>query len=622
MQHTSVADHDRIAQLESTIRQQNECLTSAATVITQMQSRIDALETVKVHDSDHTISNPALTARLLPELIRLAACPPSHRRYSTELLQFAFLIKSLSPKAYRQLRTLFPLPCKETLRQHFSQTIRQSIIETLRADQVAGKLETYRIDHGVDRELTCTLAVDAASVQLFHLLHIEGVQQLQSSEQARVLKKLAKYYQKTFEAAPVEVDSAEYRHFFAYVLLPLEHEFPPLLMHVSPSVDGHFRDEERSRIVALRAAAAEVGFNIKYLATDADTGTNTEHTRQSEIWASGGPSVEALAEMIPDDEPWWVSDVFHILKNARSRLVNHKIAVDPRNGFHVFDAADIQRRLRLGKVLDDDSPQGKMNDSYPMKLFTTANALKEMESGHYFSGFYLMCYSLLLQCFCNDQFSVQDRLTAIDVTFWLFYLIRTSVLGGKACGIVEKWSEGNRAVTFADNQMLTRILNTLLALRAALREYPDGLSTKRLSSHECENLFGLYRSTNWGCSTWATVQWFVGHLAAQYHIRAVLGLGSTSLGRRDYAGVVSSAEAVGVGMRTPCDISSADFAAGVYKMFMDSQMGLMTRSRFQELLPLLTFWLSHYANFGKEFDPEEQQSPLKGTAIHARNIKF
>ena len=63
------------------------------------------------HPNDKTTLNPALSTHLINELRCLLQVDPRHRRPSQEMLDFAFLIKSLSNRTYRQLRTMTRIHC-------------------------------------------------------------------------------------------------------------------------------------------------------------------------------------------------------------------------------------------------------------------------------------------------------------------------------------------------------------------------------------------------------------------------------------------------------------------------------------------------------------------------------
>lgn len=512
--------------------------------IQDLSSRLNNMTSFSIHEKDKTILNHRLSHDLMCELQALATQHPKHRRYSQEMLEVAFLIRSLSAKTYRQLRAILPLPCKETIRLYFYDAIQRTLQQTLEIQSVGEKLMEYRASIGTSETITCTVGMDAAAIEIFHLMKVNGANNLRHTERLKLEHKFKKMFQTAVESMNVS-EGTEYRNFFAFLILPLKHEFPIILAHVSPSRDGHLRDEEMRILHELREGAADAGMIVQFAATDGETGTNQMHRDQADTWLDGASTAScgALAQKVgADGKIWFVSDVFHLLKGARARIVNHPVAVNPENSAEVITSSELEGRLHLGKTLTDRSSQGKMNDWYPIDLFRCENALKEFESKNYQSGLYILAWALLFQCFCNKDFGTRERLTLIEFTFWIFLRLLIKLYGRFAVKVSEVWRTGLDAVTFASKQTMFRVMNTLLALYQQVEQIGDGFSTKRLSSHDCENLFGLYRATNGFHSTWDTVHHFIGHLALQSAIRNRLLLGYLSASRCDYAGCVTKSD--------------------------------------------------------------------------------
>ena len=77
-------------------------------------------------------------------MICLLSIDPKHRRFTSAMLDFAFLMHSLSNKAYKQLRTVLPLPSRETIRLHFQDRIRSALAEALNLEQLPRCFYKYR----------------------------------------------------------------------------------------------------------------------------------------------------------------------------------------------------------------------------------------------------------------------------------------------------------------------------------------------------------------------------------------------------------------------------------------------------------------------------------------------
>lgn len=622
----------KILHLQSLYEKERDTRIKQESQIARLQKQLgDIAQLPSSLPNDKTITNPTLSLRLLNELRTLLTTDPKHRRPSQDLLDFSFLIKSLSGKAYRQLRSVFPLPCKETIRLHFYDRIRSHVTATLDTTKLPEKLAAYRAQIGTSAPFQATIGVDAAAIQIFHLMKVAGVQSLVSEERLKVERKFTKWFDDAMGVRSTQNEDGElvkHSNFFAYLLLPSQAKFPTLLLHVSPSPDGHFRNTEAAAMMRLQTLARQFSIDVRFAATDADTGTNTFHEKQEAFWAKRlDTTVEEVADSLNGYQGiWYVSDAFHLLKNARARLLNHPVAVNCHDANNLVTAADLETRLKLGKALTDSSPEGKMNDQYPLRLFRIENAMKEFDSGKYRSGFYIMCWALFLQVFCNGDISVDERLMLIDLTFWLFlYASRhvTESSGPKtqnkmAAGVSMNWKKGNTAVAFANQQTFRRVLNTLLALRHQLKYCGDGMSTKRLSSHDCENLFGLYRATNNYQSTWETVRHFIGHISLQAEIRDRLSLRFRPLGRHDYAGCVVESDRVGVGMRMLADVRRFAFA---FTALCITTFWVPNDYRFHGYMDMIQWFRSNLSDKGVA-TAVDQCSPVKGCAISNRLSKF
>ena len=135
---------DVIQQLTSQMQQQAARIQELESQLAQSRNENAQLKVTPDSVKDTSISNHELTIGLLKEMICLLSIDPKHRRFTSAMLDFAFLMHSLSNKAYKQLQTVLPLPSKETIRLHFQDRLRSALAEALNLEQLPHCFYKYR----------------------------------------------------------------------------------------------------------------------------------------------------------------------------------------------------------------------------------------------------------------------------------------------------------------------------------------------------------------------------------------------------------------------------------------------------------------------------------------------
>ena len=91
-------------------------------------------------------------------------------------------------------------------------------------------------------------------------LGVGGVEAMKANERKKVEDAFGELVSETLNEGVAKED--QYDHFFAYMLLPLNHDYPKLLLHVSPSPDGHLRESELRRIRHLHDAGIPEAWQV------------------------------------------------------------------------------------------------------------------------------------------------------------------------------------------------------------------------------------------------------------------------------------------------------------------------------------------------------------------------
>jgi hypothetical protein len=79
---------------------------------------------------------------------------------------------------------------------------------------------------------------------------------------------------------------------------------------------------------------------------------------------------DVFCTFICDQQPFWISDWLHLMKNSKTRLFLTRVVVNPKVLDFCTTMEQIEIAFESSPTFTDDSPLGKMRDSYPLDLFT------------------------------------------------------------------------------------------------------------------------------------------------------------------------------------------------------------------------------------------------------------
>ena len=411
-----------------------------------------------------TATVPTFDLAFSRECHRNSQVAPNGRRWSNHMILFCYLLRSLGAKCYDYMRNMITLPAKKTLYLHFQSVTQEWRSNLLHVTGVHGICTLLRKPDEVctDTIIEATLGVDAMSMD------------------------------------PVQEDCNGARtgdnHVFLFHLMPLRCEFKPISVHIMTKRGGNADVAVRERLQLLIAALQEEKVVVKYVATDGDSGYASLHDQMFDVWwptylHSG---LEAAVDLIsPLKQPKMVADFLHILKNARSRIINGRVTLC-YNGARPFTSQDMDSILKLGKPLTDKSTTGKMKDSCALAIFTLENFFTLLESRHLEMAFYVLPYALWAAVVRNPVISTQTRRDFISFAIQIFEHHWRQLNNLKRSVVTENKS-GNLIQFCCSRRHVVRILNSLVALLIELTQHPDNLALARMGTHDLECQFGVIR---------------------------------------------------------------------------------------------------------------------------------
>jgi hypothetical protein len=152
------------------------------------------------------------------------------------------------------------------------------------------------------------------------------------------------------------------------------------------------------------------------IASDGDRGYSAPYEKFFNFWdgteRKGGIQA-ALAQIKNHKEPFSISDLLHLAKNWRSRMMKYRLAIVLPGRFAqtVYSASTQSMIEILGPrpPLTDESQIGKMTDAYQTPIFRFENILTLSSHGKFTEAAILLPMTLLLNLVRTDAFNRDAR---------------------------------------------------------------------------------------------------------------------------------------------------------------------------------------------------------------------
>lgn len=418
---------------------------------------------------------PQFYESFIDELINNARREPHGRRWSLPIVMLAFVVHSLGSKAYNYLRAFIPLPVRQTLFNHFGEPLnawRESLLNFTQAGNICS---LFRRRHNLadSEKIEVVLAVDAMAIQPVSVPE--------------------------FGATPGD------NHVFLFEILPLSCQLKPMSVHIMTQRNGNAGEVVIKRIGELKEILAKHRFKVRCIASDGDRGYDSLHRDMMSKWIGElrGSGLEAAVDAVRHYGMRVVGDFLHILKNARARMMNGRVTI-LSTGHFPFTAQDVNKILKLGRALTDNTSQGKMRDSYALEVFTLENCLRLVKGGHLHIAFYLLPYALWNAVVNNPSLSCQMRREMLSVVIDIFDIWANNMQDVNKEVVSINKNKGKVQFACSENHA-RRALNSLVTLLLEIERHPDNLGLDRIGTHPVECRFGMVRLLCHSEHTWRRV---------------------------------------------------------------------------------------------------------------------
>ena len=431
--------------------------------------------------------------RILAEMIRNRT--RKGHQYSVEIKQFCSLIFMRSPTAYKVMSEVLPVPHSDTITRFLKPCI-HSISSRVESGTGAREiLRELKESFSLDDPILCTIAVDACS----HSNHLHKQDSTQSfSKEVKLEEFLEKFGVNPEDMNPAEV----HKYCFAFYVEPLCPKIPCTPVYMCSERTGKAYSKHVTILWELQRIAREEGFLPVMLCSDGDSEYYCQQREGYRIvreYCQDFQDINDVAVMgreLLSDGTLFCSDMLHLLKNARTRMLSPNVSMNVRHPRRI-NVRMMNDVLHLPDDCFRDEPLNKMMDSLPLLIFTFDNAKKLWQNGLNDESMFVLTFALF-QGFFRAQCSHATRV-GIGITFlrivarYIEYFKKTT--SDCTCRCLEFHRKG-AFVTLFPSLHLERMIVTVATTLSLILALPDGLeiSLNRCSTHPLENFFGLLRT--------------------------------------------------------------------------------------------------------------------------------
>ena len=477
---------EKVAELESRLRYYEQRCQLLEKIIARIDpslipSRVVSTQTrllqqeenVSMEDNDVHGCQESIAEMFFREVQANAARNPHGRRWCEKMTMLCFILRSLGAKAYDYMRQFLALPAKVTLVRHYEGELRLWEASLCDLDCIPMLLASWMgREHALDKPIEVVLGVDAMSMEPIVLAEEED----------------------------------PHNNVFMFQLLPLRMEYKPLPIHLMTRPSGTAGPTVLQRLHEVSAILGSKGVIVRAIATDGDSSYQSMHEAMFNSWITVfyKNGLDAAVDCVAAYPTPVISDFLHLMKNARSRILNNRVTMCP-SWIGSFTAEELNSRLNLGLALTDYTAKGRMRDIYPLEIFNLEHFHTLYDTGDLHMAFYILPYCLWVHAVRNPSISTEMRRQLLNQVVMIF-LHHMNSLTSLDTTVVSENKKDNLVQYFCSRKHGMRVCNTVMVLLSEISRNPNNLALDRLGTHVLECTFGLIRILCHNKHTWPTIQ--------------------------------------------------------------------------------------------------------------------
>lgn len=470
--------------------------------------------------SDHAVPAPNNMMKsmlnkdsdILTEISNNSAVQPNRRRYSEKFYDFSTILCFQSFSTYELLRRVLPFPSRRMIyKRTFPriQTVEKQLFDLKYLDDL---LISYRSLNCSSPEEVISACISVDGVSLERYIY-------NSLSKKEIKDKVFKSNTFHDEASTLDVpksgdqtlddDIIEGSDFIVIQLQPYDVRYKCQPIHVVPVSNGHSSKKIITIIDLIVQRMMQHNIKVHNVSVDGDT---TFDYKFSEMYdaITKGKTLEETIKNLDGPSLMWVSDPLHLLKCVRSRLVSRPVSLNLRIPDTV-SIDSIKDVLHEKPRVYSENASDKVQDMFPIKLFTTSNLIDLLKSDLNNEASAFFPFVMLREALMTTHISIPLRAYMFEAVcfycgFYIEYMKFASQKKWKNVPQrIKETSESKDPGSNAKSNDTSISLYTLIGMKRIfctaftyLKLMRDTLKNNsgldRSGSHPLENYFGHLRS--------------------------------------------------------------------------------------------------------------------------------
>lgn len=393
----------------------------------QIQNLIDnesqtELSFLKQYNTD--VSDP-INQYIIEEMKENCLKASHLHRYSIQFYDFASIIYFQSFSTYELLRRFLPLPSKQMINEHTCDHIKSIESQLFDISKIDNVIKTYQSNQNIESTqfIDACLSIDAVSLEkfVFNRLSKKNIHEKVFKNTVFIpgMPKSSTNQNGDLQDIPSHIDGS---YFFVFNLQPYDTLLQCEPIHVYPHKSGQVFNDIFSIIDTLQTALIKHGIKIRNIAVDGDPGYD-KFFNQMYNTIVDGKSIRDAIRTLDSPDLLWVSDPLHLLKCVRNRLVT-RIVSPSLNIIDPLSLESIKDCLHLPERVFSTIQSDKMQDAFPIKLFSMSNLISLIESDNHNEASFFYPFVMLKEALMSTEISIQQRQYMLETTCYYthFYI--------------------------------------------------------------------------------------------------------------------------------------------------------------------------------------------------------
>ena len=442
------------------------------------------------HIGNVQLSNSKIenTKTMIRDFAHNVAKLPNGRKWSLFAIILFSSIYAISPKCFYLINNSIITPCEKTIKNNINK-YEQHVSSFNNISDVNKSISKYKNKYEMfDQKIEGILAVDAVStepvVKISQTGEVSGLLTTKklTDEDIQKLKNEIRKQEEFIKNIKNETLSSA----FVYYFQPLNPIFSCFVVFIEASQNGKASKKQIKTLQILEECLRSNDINVVAYASDGDSGYRPlVNETLSEFNKNNNECI------INSSKTMYTNDPLHLLKRARYRFLTHNFTFLNSNerNFNFHPLIDI---LHIPAIVFDNSKITKMQDSFPLKLFTLENLKLLHNVGLYQHASYLLPFTLFNTALSYDSLLINERVELLEISFYFLNLYKILVTSHTS-KLKAPQKSNKTAVVLFDGNLIDDMLATILTINTLLKTKTGIVSLNRMGTNPLEHHFGLLR---------------------------------------------------------------------------------------------------------------------------------